>query len=1193
MKNTHFIITTAFLLSASQAIAAISWSTPSGFVRADDATPLLNSGSALFQLIHSSNGVANLPTVGGGASGDDTVLQESTVSSVSASDYGQHFSSVFTNILSNGYVYVRAFDAGTSPGNVTNGTAYFTGPIVAVSNITLPYPNQEVAEGSFAAGPSSDGLGHYVLNTNEFGSSPLGEALDAPPDLVWSTGGGGFFGAWYPQTVTTHDGVDAAESTVELEVTSWIETTITGPIAVAFWWEITSYGSFNYPSLSFSVDGVQKGALYDSSAWQSATYVIPAGTHTSRWALYGGSSMFGDGAIGHLDQVSLQPVAPEIEVLGTNLTVVTNGAATTSATNGTDFGASLLTGGTVTRTFYLRNSGSADLLVSGVTTGDAQAADFQILGFPSVVAMGTSSNLTIRFDPSDSGGRTAVVIVANNDADEGSYSFAVSGRGLADGPYLQVLGGAGTWRAITNGSTAITNTLGTDFGSQYVTGFSTSRTFGVTNAGNAVLNISAVNLGGAHPGDFVALAYPATVVPGTRSNLVVQFDPSATGSRSSVVEIVSDDMGAPSYTFAVGGTGLSDTPEILVLGTNGQSILDGDMTVSAVDGTHFGGVAAFSGSVDRVFAVTNSGAVELLISNVTFQGSGAAHFSAVSPPATVGSRMRSDLRIRFSPTAVGAATAVVVIANNDGDENPYEFAVRGDGTATHYVWTNSPSPEAPYLSWETAAHTIQSAATVCVNGDVILVTNGTYNTGGVYGGGNTNRVCITNAVRVSSVNGPEHTFIAGSTNGGVGSRSIRCVYLSAQAFLGGFTLTNGAASSGGGVYAQDSSAVISNCVMSGNRATTGGGVYQCTVYDSVISGNYAGSGGGGACYSTLHRCQVVGNQAGSYEIVDGQCCCLMGYDPLPYCACYWPAVGGGGGGAYQCTLHSCLLAENAAPAGGGASFSRLINCTLVSNQAAGVVYSNLCGAVFGGGGGMFRGSATNCIFDGNTDLTVPTRADWDGYYGCSETNLPSIAYSCLTNPPATGTGNVNGSATFVPGTYRLLAGSLGIDVGDNASVQGVLDLDGQPRIVNAIVDMGAYEFSPPPPDSDGDGILDAHETDTGVYVSPTDTGTDPNNPDSDGDKMSDGDEVDAGTDPNNEGEYFAFQNTRYVGSGWVVSWWSKEGKTYNLFRLTNLLGSASASNIASNVSATDPMNVYTDTTAVGLGPWFYKVDVMP
>ena len=51
-------------------------------------------------------------------------------------------------------------------------------------------------------------------------------------------------------------------------------------------------------------------------------------------------------------------------------------------------------------------------------------------------------------------------------------------------------------------------------------------------------------------------------------------------------------------------------------------------------------------------------------------------------------------------------------------------------------------------------------------------------------------------------------------------------------------------------------------------------------------------------------------------------------------------------------------------------------------------------------------------------------------------------------------------------------------------------------------------------DADGDQLLDAYETGTGVFVSETDTGTDPRNPDSDGDGLDDGLEVNTGLDPN-------------------------------------------------------------------------------
>ena len=52
------------------------------------------------------------------------------------------------------------------------------------------------------------------------------------------------------------------------------------------------------------------------------------------------------------------------------------------------------------------------------------------------------------------------------------------------------------------------------------------------------------------------------------------------------------------------------------------------------------------------------------------------------------------------------------------------------------------------------------------------------------------------------------------------------------------------------------------------------------------------------------------------------------------------------------------------------------------------------------------------------------------------------------------------------------------------------------------------------PDDDGDSLSDLVETSTGIFVSALDTGTDPLDPDTDGDGFSDGEEVGAGSDPN-------------------------------------------------------------------------------
>ena len=177
-------------------------------------------------------------------------------------------------------------------------------------------------------------------------------------------------------------------------------------------------------------------------------------------------------------------------------------------------------------------------------------------------------------------------------------------------------------------------------------------------------------------------------------------------------------------------------------------------------------------------------------------------------------------------------------------------------------------------SWAEAKATIQSAVDASPPAGTVLVSNGVYESGGrAIGGGPTNRVVLDRWVSLRSVNGPLVTTIRGF-QGAIETgdfTAVRCAYLAPGASLVGFTLTNGStwwtgdqvrAQSGGGVWCESPEAIVTECVITGNRAAwNGGGAYGGTIRNSLVVGNDASQSGGGAASARLSSCSVVGNRA--------------------------------------------------------------------------------------------------------------------------------------------------------------------------------------------------------------------------------------------------------------------------------------------------------------------------------------------
>ena len=118
----------------------------------------------------------------------------------------------------------------------------------------------------------------------------------------------------------------------------------------------------------------------------------------------------------------------------------------------------------------------------------------------------------------------------------------------------------------------------------------------------------------------------------------------------------------------------------------------------------------------------------------------------------------------------------------------------------------------------------------------------------------------------------------------------------------------------------------------------------------------------------------------------------------------------------------------------------------------------------GGAGGHHTLTVSNSIASGSTfDLRAENSVNGPGVIQVSNSNFDSAS--------ATGAATISGPANqsappaFVDaaaGDYREAPGSPTIDAGSGEGI-GALDLAGNPRLLGAAPDIGAFEFVPPPP----------------------------------------------------------------------------------------------------------------------------------
>jgi hypothetical protein len=188
--------------------------------------------------------------------------------------------------------------------------------------------------------------------------------------------------------------------------------------------------------------------------------------------------------------------------------------------------------------------------------------------------------------------------------------------------------------------------------------------------------------------------------------------------------------------------------------------------------------------------------------------------------------------------------------------------------------------------------------------------------------------------------------------------------------------------------------------------------------------------------------------------------------------------------------------------------------------------------------------------------------------------------------PTNGVGNITNEPAFVDlagGNFRLQTNSPCINTGNNTYVVGSTDLDGRPRIVVGTVDIGAYEFQ-------GAGMGEFIGW-LQQYNLPTDGSVDHADADSDG--MDNWREWMTGTDPTSALSVLQVLSPTGGVSGVTVTWQSVTNQTYILQSATDFGAQPAFSTVATGIAGQPGTTSFTDTNAIGDGPYFYRVGVQP
>ena len=132
----------------------------------------------------------------------------------------------------------------------------------------------------------------------------LCEAVEAC-NLDWISGG---HAPWFPQTLHSFDGIDAAQSgALSTNQQTWLDAVVEGPAHLRFHWRVSSRTNSHY--FRFLENGVVRAFLSGETDWVVRSYELAPGIQTVRWAFANNTQAPVGSNAAWLDRVSLDHLA--------------------------------------------------------------------------------------------------------------------------------------------------------------------------------------------------------------------------------------------------------------------------------------------------------------------------------------------------------------------------------------------------------------------------------------------------------------------------------------------------------------------------------------------------------------------------------------------------------------------------------------------------------------------------------------------------------------------------------------------------------------------------------------------------------------------------------------------------------------------------------------------------------------------